>query len=417
VPTFDSLAELLPRKAAPAVVPTEPHREVWTHAALHAAVVRWAGVGGTGPGSGTGPGPGTGLGTGDGGGGGGLLSALGVWPRARVGVAVPNGPDLMAALMVVMARRAAVPVNPLAAASEVAPELAAVGCDAILYMGPTLGAGGKAGVSKSERIRVTAMREMAASLGVIALELRTGGVRRSGNGPTFEIERFGGAPLIPSPVTDRDWPLRQCSPRSPITNRWQRRERESHTALVLHTSGSTGRKKAVPVSARSLVVGGVCVAASQLLSPADLCCNTMPLFHVGGVVRNLAAPLLSGGATAAMPFFDPADFWDAVQRLGCTWYYAAPTMHASIVGEANRPGGPRPPNRIRLVANAAGPLLPAATDSLRACFPNAAVLPCYGMTECMPITCPPPGYALERPGSCGQAVVGFIALFVEYESC
>ena len=71
------------------------------------------------------------------------------------------------------------------------------------------------------------------------------------------------------------------------------------TALVLHTSGSTGRKKVVPVSARALVVGAVCVAASQLLSPADLCCNTMPLFHVGGVVRPLT---YLGGTRQRMSF-------------------------------------------------------------------------------------------------------------------
>jgi len=45
VPNFDSIAEVLPRKAAPAVVPTQARRAVWTHAALHAAVVRWAGAG------------------------------------------------------------------------------------------------------------------------------------------------------------------------------------------------------------------------------------------------------------------------------------------------------------------------------------------------------------------------------------
>jgi len=45
VPSFESIAEVLPRKAAPAVVPTQARRAVWTHAALHAAVVRWAGAG------------------------------------------------------------------------------------------------------------------------------------------------------------------------------------------------------------------------------------------------------------------------------------------------------------------------------------------------------------------------------------
>jgi len=36
--------------------------------------------------------------------------------------------------------------------------------------------------------------------------------------------------------------------------------------------------------------------------------------------------------------------------------------------------------RARLVANAAGPLLPAVAAALRVCFPAATVLPCYGMT-------------------------------------
>ena len=31
------------------------------------------------------------------------------------------------------------------------------------------------------------------------------------------------------------------------------------------------------------------------------------------------------------------------------------------------------------------------------------MLPSYGMTECMPISSPPVGYALERPGTSGLA--------------
>jgi len=40
----------------------------------------------------------------------------------------------------------------------------------------------------------------------------------------------------------------------------------------------------------------------------------MPLFHVGGICRNLLAPLFSGGATVAMPFFDVNDFWTVAVR-------------------------------------------------------------------------------------------------------
>ena len=38
----------------------------------------------------------------------------------------------------------------------------------------------------------------------------------------------------------------------------------------------------------ALVVGAACVARSWGLGPRDVNLNMMPLFHVGGIVRNLA---------------------------------------------------------------------------------------------------------------------------------
>ena len=61
-------------------------------------------------------------------------------------------------------------------------------------------------------------------------------------------------------------------------------------------------------------------------------------------------------------------------------------------------------SNIRLIANAAGPLNPSTAVALRQVFGNAVVLPSYGMTECMPISCPPLGYALERPGTSGRPI-------------
>jgi acyl-CoA synthetase (AMP-forming)/AMP-acid ligase II len=46
----------------------------------------------------------------------------------------------------------------------------------------------------------------------------------------------------------------------------------------------------------------------------------MPLFHVGGIVRNLLAPLLSGGSTIMYPEVDPVAFWLLSRELGATWY-------------------------------------------------------------------------------------------------
>ena len=59
--------------------------------------------------------------------------------------------------------------------------------------------------------------------------------------------------------------------------------------------------------------------------------------------------------------------------------------------------------RIRLICNAAGGLLPTLAQELRDVFGGCAVLPSYGMTECMPIASPLPSYQLERPGCSGIA--------------
>ena len=127
----------------------------------------------------------------------------------------------------------------------------------------------------------------------------------------------------------------------------------------------------------------------------------MPLFHVGGIVRNLWAPVLSGGSAIMCGGFDANTWWPLAAQHGATWYYAAPTMHHAILAA-------RPSDidmrliKIGMICNAAGGLLPSLANELRTLF-NCTVLPSYGMTECMPIASPPVSYRLERPGCSGIA--------------
>ncbi|RKO85156.1 hypothetical protein BDK51DRAFT_9777, partial [Blyttiomyces helicus] len=186
-------------------------------------------------------------------------------------------------------------------------------------------------------------------------------------------------------------------------------------ALVLRTSGTSGNKKTVPYTLRTLCVGAVCVARSWGLAPHDVNLNMMPLHHVGGIVRNLLAPLLSSGSVVLTTGFDAGVFWDtaAMVPFTPTWYYAVPTMHHAILheGRSRHPGEYRASCGIRMIANAGGGLLPSLAVELREFFAGATVLPSYGMTECMPISTPPIGYALERPGTSGVSVGPEIAIF------
>ena len=63
------------------------------------------------------------------------------------------------------------------------------------------------------------------------------------------------------------------------------------TRSSLHTSGTTGRPKVVPLAHRHLLASARNVAATLRLGPDDRCLNVMPLFHIHGLVAALLASL------------------------------------------------------------------------------------------------------------------------------
>lgn len=186
------------------------------------------------------------------------------------------------------------------------------------------------------------------------------------------------------------------------------------TGILLFTSGTSGTKKLVPLSIHSMICGVSMVVESWGLSPAMRCLNQMPLNHVGGLIRNLFAPVFSGGSVICCSAFDANLFWDCVEDYAPTWYYASPSMHQVILeAGADRPESVAKSN-IRLICNAAGGLLPSLAIRLRDTFSTKAavctVLPSYGMTECMPISTPPLDYRLQKTGTSGVSVGPEIAI-------
>ena len=216
-----------------------------------------------------------------------------------------------------------------------------------------------------------------------------------------------------------------------ISHGASKKDVDDEHALLLYTSGTSGKKKLVPYSLSMLIIGVGCIISAWDLNERDVCLNMMPLFHIGGIVRNVLSPLLSGGSVIPCSAFDPVLFWDLIfhstaavidtdnatgsaDKLLCnngpvfrpvTWYYAAPSMHHAILIEALNRTTPHPIANIRFIANAAGALLPSLADSLRRTFNQAAILTGYGMTECMPISSPPINASGSYPiGTSGKPI-------------
>jgi acyl-CoA synthetase (AMP-forming)/AMP-acid ligase II len=168
-------------------------------------------------------------------------------------------------------------------------------------------------------------------------------------------------------------------------------------ALVLHTSGTTGRPKAVPLTHRNLTRTMKNIKATYDLSPADRTMLVMPLFHVHGLLAGFLAPLYSGGSVIVPLKFSASEFWDDFITYKANWYTAVPTIHQILL--KHPPPNPKP--KIRFIRSCSSPLSPTIFHQLEETY-NAPVLEAYAMTEAahqMTSNPLPPGK--RQPGSVG----------------
>jgi oxalate---CoA ligase len=206
------------------------------------------------------------------------VRAAGVGVDGTVVVVLPNRPEMAAAFLGVAAAARCAPLDPGSTKAEVLDALTDLRAGAVVL---AEGVDGPA-------------REAAAELGVLELEL-------------------GAEPDRPAAAA---------------------RPAPDDIALLLRTSGTTARPKAVPLTHANLLASAANVARTLALTPEDRCLNLMPLFHIHGLVACLTASLWAGGAVVCIPGFERERIAGWVAETRPTWYSAVPTIHQAVVGVA-----------------------------------------------------------------------------------
>ena len=173
-------------------------------------------------------------------------------------------------------------------------------------------------------------------------------------------------------------------------------------ALLLSSSGTTGRPKVIPLTEQQLFTTAQSIAVHHLIGPADCGYSPLPLSHINGLVVGLLTTLVAGSTMVLDRKLSASTFWDTAGRYGITWLNLVPAMITIL---ANRePPPPEVTRGIRFVRSASAPLPVEVLERFEARC-GVGVLETYGMTEAASqITANPLEPSARRPGSVGRPV-------------
>lgn len=296
------------------------------------------------------------------------LHQLGFGCGDRIALVLPNGPELALAIVAVAQWASCVPLSANGALSELEADLQRCGADLVIgpHSGPMVGSHVD---NMDERFKVTSDDKDWSAFASTEATARKLGIPFVGLVPSpreagvFRLQATRSVLPIHFDDAIAAKPLRS---RAALTEP----NAAEDEVLVLFTSGTTGNKKLVPHQMGDMLTAAATIALSWNLTVEDVCANSMPLFHVGGIVRQVFSPLFSGGCVICCPAFDPSIFWALLTKRCFTWYYAAPTMHQLILQTGKLEGhlDGQKQHKLRMIANAAGGLLPSLAEEMREVF-------------------------------------------------
>jgi len=106
----------------------------------------------------------------------------------------------------------------------------------------------------------------------------------------------------------------------------------SSTAMVLYTSGTTGRPKGAVLTHRGLTNNARLAFEAGGIGPDDVEINPMPLFHVGGSVLFTLGPVQATATQVLMSRFSPALELELIEAHRVTLLCGVPTMLMALLG-------------------------------------------------------------------------------------
>jgi long-chain acyl-CoA synthetase len=178
---------------------------------------------------------------------------------------------------------------------------------------------------------------------------------------------------------------------------------EQDTAVILYTSGTTGRPKGAELTHGNLVRNAGVMRELLSVSRDDVILGALPLFHSFGQTCGLNTATACGACLALLPRFLPGDVLELVERRRVTVFEGVPTMYAALLNHPDRGRHDVASLRVCVSGGAALPL--EVLHGFEQAF-GCVILEGYGLSETSPVASFNRADGVRKPGSIGTPVDG-----------
>ena len=114
------------------------------------------------------------------------------------------------------------------------------------------------------------------------------------------------------------------------------------TAIILYTSGTTGKPKGAEITHLNVTMNVVSSAAHSFdITKDDVVLGCLPFFHTFGQTCCMNTAFYVGASVVMLPRFDGAQALQLLEKERCTIFMAVPTMYIGLL-EAARTSQSRP---------------------------------------------------------------------------
>ncbi|ANB61273.1 fatty acid--CoA ligase family protein [Anoxybacteroides amylolyticum] len=177
---------------------------------------------------------------------------------------------------------------------------------------------------------------------------------------------------------------------------------EGDVAVILYTSGTTGKPKGAMLTHRNLYSNAQDTANYLKINGEDRVIAALPMFHVFCLTVALNAPLMNGGTVLIVPKFSPAKIFQLTREEKATIFAGVPTMYNFLYQYEE--GKAEDLQTLRLCISGGASMPVALLKNFEQKF-KVIVSEGYGLSEASPVTCFNPLDRPRKPGSIGTSIM------------